>query len=232
MGDETVAVLLELLGLERAALEETAGALFHGAAQAVVREGLVALEGDRLDLDLLALVEGDDQVFHVVGVDDGGIGVDLDVAEPLLVVQVAQGLQVALDRRRVRELAHGDGERLPQIFLADLLVAHEVHAADARKFAQVHDQLLARLRALHVDIDLGELLGREQAPDDRRREVGGQGLPRLQAGPGLDLALPHRDRADHLDGRDRLAEIRLLTGTWGGHEKDGQEDNSDEAAAT
>ncbi len=203
IGDDPLLVLLELLLLEGPALQEPLRALLHGPAQAARGQPRQPRELDGGDLDLAALPDRDHDVLEIARIDRRRVGVDLDVVVALLVVEVAQGLQLAPDHGRVRELADRQRERLPQVLLLDLVVAPEVHAAHARELAQVDDDVHAVGRFLPVEVDIGELAGREELADGFARRVGRQRIARGQAGPGPDLGGADRHGAHHVHGRDR-----------------------------
>ena len=128
------------------------------ACRALLAEAEIGMAGPQTvlgDLHLLALDDVDHDVFHVVRVDHGGIGVDLDVVVALLVVELAQGLQFAPGHRRIGELPHVHGVGRPEILLRPLAGGPSLRQDPARTI-----WLTGQLR--------GGPPGRKSFSDDRR----------------------------------------------------------------
>ncbi len=168
--------------------------------QPVGRISLVADELDRVDAGLAAFLDREDQVDAVVRLlDDFGnhshvvaAGVTINVGDPLCV-----GLNHRTRQRSARLRLNLAGK----LFVLDLLVAFENHAADDRVFDHRHDDPPARL----VDFHVLEQAGLDQA----LQAIVDAPLVQLSARTGLEIGANGRglDAAISLD-LDRIHGLR------------------------
>jgi hypothetical protein len=150
------------------------------------------------------------------------LGLDGDVVVAAVVVELPDLLEVARDHGRVGELAGGGREDLGEVVLLDVIVTPEGHLPDPWELREVQDQPHAGGVRLLVDVDVGELLGREQVADRGGHRLARGRLAGLQSGPGDHLPGGHRGRADDLDLPDRLRLLNLGGGGGGGQQDGGE----------
>ncbi len=204
-----VQVLLhqEVMGREPAEHPVPAG-LGHDLGEGAAADGLVAAEGDLVDLDLAPFLDVEDQA--------GGGGphvlqghLDHRVPEALLGALVDDEVLDLAGRLGVVDGVGVDGELL----LLDLVLqggkthlraAAEVHFLDEGPLLDENDQLLAALFVIGLELDVIEGVGCPELVQDRREVHVAQVVARLQPGLEDDGFRRLLQRPDDLDLRDHL----------------------------